>query len=151
MPFCQNCGKELNEGAKFCEGCGQALGSVQTTSTVKEEAEKVILEAKGSLAGGGTGKIILTNKHIMWNKSATNFAMVGLASLITKGSTAVSISDILSIDTFVFLGGAGLQLLANNGKNINLDLTKKQTEILQCLIYNKKYHNRKDNKYGKFN
>ncbi len=124
--YCQNCGKELNEGAKFCEGCGQAVGSSQTAATVvKEEAEKVILEAKGSLVGGGMGKIILTNKHIMWNKSAANFAMVGLASLITKGSTAVSISDILSIDTFVFLGGAGLQVLANNGKKYKFGFNKK--------------------------
>lgn len=126
MAFCQNCGKELNEGAKFCEGCGQAVGSVQVTPTaVKEETEKVVLEAKGSLVGGGMGKIILTNKHIMWNKSAANFAMVGLASLITKGSTAVSINDILSIDTFVFLGGAGLQVLANNGKKYKFGFNKK--------------------------
>ncbi len=124
--YCQNCGKELNEGAKFCEGCGQAVGGSQAATTVvKEEAEKVILEAKGSLVGGGMGKIILTNKHIMWNKSAANFAMVGLASLITKGSTAVSISDILSIDTFVFLGGAGLQVLANNGKKYKFGFNKK--------------------------
>lgn len=126
MAFCQNCGKELNEGEKFCEGCGQAVGSARTASaSVKEETEKVILEAKGSLAGGGTGKIILTNKHILWNKSAANFALVGLASLITKGSTSVSLDDILSVDTFVFLGGAGLQVLANNGKKYKFGFNKK--------------------------
>lgn len=25
MPFCSNCGKEVNEGTKFCSGCGASL------------------------------------------------------------------------------------------------------------------------------
>ena len=27
MAFCQNCGKELAEGARFCDGCGKAVGA----------------------------------------------------------------------------------------------------------------------------
>lgn len=125
MKFCQNCGKELNEGAKFCEGCGQAVANTQAASPVAKETEHIVLEAKGSLVGGGIGKIILTNKHIMWNKSAANFVMGGLASLLTNGSTAVSLDDILSIDTFVFLGGAGLRVFVNNGKKYKFGFNKK--------------------------
>lgn len=45
MAFCQNCGKELNNGAKLCEGCGQTVERVQATETVvEEETENVILK-----------------------------------------------------------------------------------------------------------
>lgn len=40
MAFCQNCGKELNEGAKFCEGCGQAVGSVQMSATSNNQKKQ---------------------------------------------------------------------------------------------------------------
>jgi hypothetical protein len=30
MAFCSKCGKELNDGAAFCEGCGNALGGEHT-------------------------------------------------------------------------------------------------------------------------
>lgn len=32
--FCPNCGTKLNEGAKFCHGCGTPVGSVQPTAQV---------------------------------------------------------------------------------------------------------------------
>lgn len=31
--FCSNCGTKLNEGAKFCHGCGSAVGTVQKDET----------------------------------------------------------------------------------------------------------------------
>jgi len=30
MIFCENCGKQLNDGVKFCSGCGSAIGSSAT-------------------------------------------------------------------------------------------------------------------------
>ena len=128
--FCSNCGKAVNENAAFCDGCGNALSNEATSIKKEEQAEKIILEAKGSLVGGGVGKIILTNKSIRWSKSAANFAMIGIASLATKGSTDVSINDIISTDTFMFLGGAGLQVLANNGKKYKFGFNSKKDRDL---------------------
>ena len=139
--FCSKCGKEAAEGAAFCSGCGNALGiDVQSTVRSGEQPEKIILESKGSLVGGGMGTIILTNNHIIWTKSAANLAMIGIASLITKGSTTVNIDDILSIGTFVFLGGAGLQVIANDGKKYKFGFNKK-AERDKAMDYLKKHRN----------
>lgn len=35
--FCQKCGKELNEGAKFCDGCGTPIEQQDIVNTVKEQ------------------------------------------------------------------------------------------------------------------
>ena len=130
--FCSNCGSEVPNEVKFCSNCGKELGdscgqniSVPKTTPMNSEKEQIILETKGSLVGGGTGKIVLTNKHIIWSKSAANIAMIGLASLITKGSTSVNLDNIISVDTFVFLGGGGLQILANDGKKYKFGFNKK--------------------------
>lgn len=36
MPFCMNCGQQLPEGAKFCSGCGTAMGEVKPEETQRQ-------------------------------------------------------------------------------------------------------------------
>lgn len=44
MPFCQNCGTEYNNDAKFCAGCGKKVGETNNVTQNKvEEPEEVIL------------------------------------------------------------------------------------------------------------
>ncbi len=70
------------------------------------------------MLGGGVGKIVLTNKCIMWTKSkGANYLMGGVLSLLTKGDTSVKFEQILKMDTYMFLGGGGLQVYTNFGKN----------------------------------
>lgn len=42
MAFCINCGKELSEGAKFCDGCGIAIGQVSNQTNRQFEYEGTI-------------------------------------------------------------------------------------------------------------
>lgn len=44
MPFCMNCGQQLPEGAKFCSGCGTAMGEVKSEETQRKQewAGKII-------------------------------------------------------------------------------------------------------------
>ena len=35
MAFCQNCGAELSEGAKFCASCGSPTESITTTTVAQ--------------------------------------------------------------------------------------------------------------------
>ncbi len=115
--FCKNCGTEIKEGANFCLNCGTNITSAAETSD-SEESENIVFECKGSLQGGGVGKIVLTNKAIMWTKSkGANFVMGGVISLLTKGDTAVKFEEILRTDKYLFLGGGGLQVYTNSGKN----------------------------------
>lgn len=115
--FCKNCGKELNDSTKFCPNCGSDVDNCQNISENNSDKEKIVLECKGSLQGGGTGKIILTNKNIIWSKSKANFLMGGILALATKGDTTICLNQIIKTDTYFFLGGAGLKLILNNGKN----------------------------------
>ncbi len=39
MPFCQNCGSEVNEGAKFCPECGHKQGDAPVTEAVASPTE----------------------------------------------------------------------------------------------------------------
>ena len=42
MAFCMNCGKQLPDGAKFCDGCGTAIGQVANQATRQTAYEGVI-------------------------------------------------------------------------------------------------------------
>lgn len=37
MPFCMNCGQQLPERAKFCSGCGTAMGEVKSEETQRQQ------------------------------------------------------------------------------------------------------------------
>lgn len=43
--FCSNCGTRLNKGAKFCHGCGAAVGTVLQKDKQETEAISPILQA----------------------------------------------------------------------------------------------------------
>jgi len=42
MAFCMNCGKQLPDGAKFCDGCGTATGQVSNQTNRQFEYEGTI-------------------------------------------------------------------------------------------------------------
>ena len=47
--FCQNCGKELNEGAKFCANCGAAVnGNAPVTANADSFVENILCDASKS-------------------------------------------------------------------------------------------------------
>lgn len=124
----------MAEGAKFCSNCG-----TNVAENIAQEKESVVLECKGRLQGGGVGKIILTNKHIIWSKSkGANFLMVGVLSLVTKGDTSVPLNQIISVDTYLFLGGGGLKLVLNNGKTYKFGFnSSKDRDVAMEYIKNK--------------
>ena len=135
MQYCQKCGKGIVNGASFCSYCGSLVTEAGNASiNSNENDEKIVMEVKGTLVGGGQGKVILTNKHIMWTKSATNFLLGGIMALATKGSTSVAISDILSAETGSGLGITFIKILANNGKKYKFGFNKK-AERDQALSY----------------
>ena len=44
--FCQKCGNQIEDSAKFCEKCGEKTGNLGTTETVKIEDNTVVLNVK---------------------------------------------------------------------------------------------------------
>ena len=76
--FCEKCGKELPEGAKFCEGCGTPVGGAQAKETPKNSFEET-LKNLGNTADV-TGDFDAAD--IAKNKVLALFAYIGILFLI---------------------------------------------------------------------
>ncbi|UTC43138.1 zinc-ribbon domain-containing protein [Treponema sp. OMZ 857] len=49
MAFCQNCGKELMDGAKFCDSCGTPAGNTGSENQRKQDDMFLIAGRCGTL------------------------------------------------------------------------------------------------------
>lgn len=61
MPYCRNCGKELNEDARYCSNCG-----TETRGTQWEEVtiatDDLVGRVKGLIAEGNVRRIVVRNE-----------------------------------------------------------------------------------------
>ena len=53
--FCNKCGKELAEGTKFCCGCGNQVGELEKTDSVKSSDADVVKEKVEKSRNSNTG------------------------------------------------------------------------------------------------
>ena len=136
MKYCTKCGNELVDEAVICPKCGCAVEQIDPSANNMNET--VILETKGSLLGGGMGKIILTNNNIMWTKSKiANFVAAGVFSFVTKGDTIVKLNTISNVSTWMFLGGGGLAIHTKDGKTYKFGFnSKKDRDVAMSYIQN---------------
>ena len=76
--FCEKCGKELPEGAKFCEGCGAPVGDAQAKETPKNSFEETVKNL------GNTADVTgdFDAADIAKNKVLALFAYIGILFLI---------------------------------------------------------------------
>jgi len=70
MPFCNNCGKEVKEGAKFCSGCGASLDKdAQSSDAPQNNISGTICPKCGSMVPFGNvactncGSLLNPDKH----------------------------------------------------------------------------------------
>lgn len=106
MKFCQNCGKELNEGVAFCANCGAPVSSgapVQPQPQVQNNGSRPVVENRNiavcillSIITCGIYGIIWfinlvndVNKVCQDDKSSQSGGTVFLLSLITCGIYAI--------------------------------------------------------------
>ena len=102
--YCSKCGKQLDDTANFCSGCGSKVGS--TNEPVQHEADKEIVIKEGlcnrvkSKLFVENGHGLLTNKRFIYSKhSLAKIAIMGVLVNATKGSFdfEIDIEDILRI------------------------------------------------------
>lgn len=105
MAFCQNCGKELNEGAKFCDGCGSKLGEITPSNSQDDSEEKIIMKGlcshMKSALNSENGKAMLTNKRFVFFKhSFAEKMLAGVFTDLTAGKIdfEIPISNIESME-----------------------------------------------------
>ncbi len=84
MPFCPNCGKEINVDSVFCSSCGFELKGVQKSSSQSSSPRKRIAVAKGGL-DAKTYLLI----------STAGFGALALLSLLTRDSLGFILSAAL--------------------------------------------------------
>ena len=70
MPFCNNCGQEVKEGAKFCSGCGASLtGETPSSNTHQNNISGTPCPQCGSIVPFGNaactkcGSLLNPDKH----------------------------------------------------------------------------------------
>ena len=70
MPFCNNCGKEVKEGTKFCSGCGASLtGETPSSNTHQNNISGTPCPQCGSIVPFGNaactkcGSLLNPDKH----------------------------------------------------------------------------------------
>ena len=102
--YCSNCGKQLDDTANFCSGCGSKVGSM--TEPAQHEADKEIVIKEGlcnrvkSKLFVENGHGLLTNKRFIYSKhSLAKIAVMGVLVNATKGSFdfEIAIEDISGI------------------------------------------------------
>ena len=94
MAFCTNCGRELAEGAKFCENCGTPVAVETVTETAIVEAEPAFeestpVETPVYVAAAPQN----TPEQASAAKSALIFSIIGLA-LAEMGLPGIILSAI---------------------------------------------------------
>lgn len=104
MPFCNNCGQEVKEGAKFCSGCGASLtGETPSSNTQQNNISGTPCPQCGSIVPFG------------------NVACTKCGSLLNpdKHTTAIVLGYICSI--FIPLFGIifGIYLLTRPNKDVH--------------------------------
>lgn len=78
MPFCQNCGTEYQQGAKFCSNCGTNLSNINSTAnTVKQQVQD-------------------NTEHILWEGKPSNLMSKAKGSLNTLSYKVTSQRVIIS-------------------------------------------------------
>src|SRR3990170_624294 len=87
MPFCSQCSAKYEEGARFCENCGRALGETKGHTILSGSSDmslfqKLTFGKKISASGAG---IAFISFFLPWVK-ACGMSFSGL-DIVTKGPT----------------------------------------------------------------
>lgn len=83
MKYCPNCGKEIVEGALFCDSCGTKLeSSIKTSNEVKRENPYTDYLPENRFPNGGSQNSYTNNRVIVPNRS---IPMAIILSLVTCG------------------------------------------------------------------
>ncbi len=83
MKYCPNCGKEIVEGAAFCDNCGTKLESaIQTDNEVKRENPYADYLPENRFPNGGNQNNYTNNRVVVPNRS---IPLAIILSLVTCG------------------------------------------------------------------
>lgn len=76
--FCKNCGKELQENAKFCAGCGTVVGSGANPTAQPVSAPAASADGTDTAADGIVGKSYVFDYYFLFNFGRARLSRVGV-------------------------------------------------------------------------
>lgn len=138
--FCKNCGTKL-EGGKFCPHCGTPVSDTAEIATASGQVEPapqtppaseeyVVLEEstggflKDGAWGFSTGRIVLTNRRILYFEKASvkKAVLLGALAFLSSGDfdCEILLSDIESMKVGRVRLAKGLTIKTRSGKTYSL-------------------------------
>ena len=92
---------------------------------MNELGTEILSKVKVTLVFTGYGLLTLTDKCLIWNKSATSFLSFGAFAAATDNHVMIPISDMEKIGTYTYITG-GLVVTTNTGKEYKIGFKRKK-------------------------
>ncbi|MBE6801660.1 MAG: hypothetical protein E7530_02095 [Ruminococcaceae bacterium] len=99
----------------------------QTTNGLGAE---ILSKAKVTLVFTGYGFLTVTDKAVIWNKSASSYFAFGLATVATKDHLYLPLNNIAQVSTYTYFPGGGLVLTTTEGKIYKIAFKKKKDFVI---------------------
>lgn len=128
--FCKNCGKELADDTRFCDGCGTATGDVAPAKTAGYDFAPIINKIKTDKKA--MAMAILAIIHLVQFIMLFCPIQSASVSLFKENSTMMGIVLII-----VTLGGlilTALRILDTKLGNFNLSAAQKVNSVVACAL-----------------
>lgn len=77
---------------------------------------ETIVKARVTYVFNGYGDLTLTDKALIWNKSATSYLTFGTMAMGTGSHLMIPLEDISSVGTYTYFPGGGLLIIDKTGK-----------------------------------
>lgn len=88
--------------------------------------ETVIIKARVTLVFTGYGDLTLTDKALVWNKSASSYVAFGVANAMMDNHLVIPLTDIARVGTYTYFPGGGLVVTRKDGKEYKIAFKKKK-------------------------
>lgn len=92
---------------------------------MNELGNEILSKVKATLVFHGMGRLTLTDKCLIWNKSASAFLAFGIFAAMSDNHVMIPISDMAKIGTYTFITG-GLVVTTNTGKEYKIGFNHKK-------------------------
>jgi hypothetical protein len=106
--YCEKCGMQLQDGARFCAGCGRALAATAPRTSSGRVSRHVRLLAVLWLAAGALRLVCAAAIYMVGRFVVMNIAMPGLPSGLAGGMISLVGSFFLLKAILAFVAGWGL-------------------------------------------
>ena len=75
-----------------------------------------IIKARVTYVFNGYGDLTLTDKALLWNKSATSYLTFGVLNTLTDNNIFIPLEDISRIGKYTYFHGGGFLVITKTGK-----------------------------------